>query len=75
MNTKILVEKTRHQPETKMKVTPQDFRAAKKAAKTTFTDVSLAHRRAMEVLRERCPQAGPELIQDMAMEAVRAARN
>jgi hypothetical protein len=58
-----------------MKVTNQDFAAAKKAVKKVGTaDVSLAHKTAMQVLADRCKSASAELIQDMGWQAVLAAR-
>lgn len=62
-----------------MKVTTQDFRAAKNAVKKIMVegficDTSKAHRVAIDTLTARCPNASPELIQDMAWQCVLAAR-
>lgn len=59
---------------TQMKITTQDFRAAKAAAKKVIADTSLAHHKAIDVLAERCPTASQELINDMAWQCVMAAR-
>ena len=57
-----------------MKVTTEDFEAAKKAVKAAgAVDSSAKHRIAIEVLRSRCPKAGVELVADMAWEVVLAA--
>ena len=58
-----------------MKITSQDFAAAKNAVKKVGTaDTSLAHRVAMESLTSRCPKANQELIQDMGWQVVLATR-
>jgi hypothetical protein len=58
-----------------MKITNQDFAAAKKAVKKVGTaDCSRAHRVAMEILRERCPNACDALITDMGWQVVLCAR-
>jgi hypothetical protein len=58
-----------------MKITNQDFAAAKKAVKNHGTaDSSAAHRIAIEVLTARCPLADATLINDMAWQVFMCAR-
>lgn len=60
-----------------MKITINDFRAAKNAVNAdddAKCDCSRAHRIAIETLASRCPNASIELVADMAWQVVLAAR-